>query len=77
MTPLNPALNCLKASEGNGTTALINNFTWAPGEQLFVIATGFSQGADSGGFTLTITPVGSEQEPNDTPGSGSSDQPQH
>jgi len=63
--PANPANNCIKADDGNGTTALINNFSWGPGQQIVVVATGFSNISDEGSFTLAISPAGSEQEPND------------
>ena len=63
--PANPADNCLKAAEGDGTTALIRRFTWKPGLQLIIVATGLAINSDEGNFTLTIIPAGSEQEPND------------
>lgn len=63
--PATPADNCIKVDEGDGTTAQINNFTWDSDEQFIVVVTGFSNFFDEGSFTLTITPIGSEQEPND------------
>jgi len=64
-TAASPTVNCLKADEGSGGTAKITRFTWQANRQLVVVATGLDSGSDEGSYTLKITPVGSEYEPND------------
>lgn len=67
--PANPANNCLKADNDSAGVpdSRIRRFTWKPGHQLIIVATGVQNGLgkDTGTYTLKIIPRGQEYEPND------------